>query len=121
LDLFDTTVVGLQRAMSGANLREQVLANNIANADTPNFKRSDVDFHAALAQAFSGQATPAQIGAVTFQPQTDGASVIQADGNNVDIDREMSSLSENSLDYQSLSSVLATRLAILKTAIGTTP
>ncbi len=121
MDLFDTTLVGLQRAMSGANLREQVLANNIANADTPNFKRSDVDFHAALAQAFSGQATPGQIGAVTFQSQTDTASTIQADGSNVDIDREMSSLSQNSLDYQSLSAVLATRVAILKTAIGTTP
>ena len=100
MDLFDATVVGLQRAMSGANLREQVLANNIANADTPNFKRSDVDFHAALAQAFSGQATPGQVGAITFQPQTDTASTIQADGSNVDIDREMSSLSQNQLSAQ---------------------
>ena len=38
LELFDTTLVGLERAMSGSALRQQVIANNIANANTPNFK-----------------------------------------------------------------------------------
>ena len=41
----------LERAMDAAALREQVLSNNIANIDTPGFKRSDIDFNATLRQA----------------------------------------------------------------------
>jgi flagellar basal-body rod protein FlgB len=119
LDLYDTTLVGLQQAMSGASLRQQVLANNIANANTPNFKRSDVDFQGVLAQAFGNNPTPQSLSRVNFQPdiQSSGGSM-QTDGNNVDIDTEMSDLSQNSLDYQSLSAVMTTRLQILRTAIG---
>ena len=47
---FDVSRV-LIRAMDTASLREQVLANNVANIDTPGFKRSDVDFNAALRQS----------------------------------------------------------------------
>jgi flagellar basal-body rod protein FlgB len=120
VELFDTTMVGLERAMSGAQLRQQVLANNLANANTPNFKRSDADFHAALANAFdSGHATPALLNATSFTVQTDTGSAMQADGNDVDVDTEMANLSENSLDYQSLTSVLASRVKILQTALGT--
>ena len=118
MELFDTTIVGLERAMSGSALRQQVIANNIANANTPNFKASDVDFHAALAQAFAGQPTADQIAATSFAAQTDSASTGRLDGNNVDIDQQMANLSENTLDYQSLESVMASRISILKTAIG---
>jgi len=43
----------LEQALSAASLREQLLANNIANIDTPGFKRSDIDFNAALRQALA--------------------------------------------------------------------
>jgi flagellar basal-body rod protein FlgB len=119
LDLFDTTIVGLQKAMSGASLRQQLLANNIANANTPNYKRSDLDFHGILAQAFAGNPTPGSLSQVSFQPQIgSSAGSMQLDGNNVDIDTEMADLSTNTLDYQSLSAVLTTRMQILRTAIG---
>jgi flagellar basal-body rod protein FlgB len=118
LELFDTTLVGLERAMSGSALRQQVIANNIANANTPNFKASDVDFHTTLEQAFAGQPTVDQIDSTNFSVQTDSASTGRMDGNNVDIDQQMANLSENTLDYQSLESVMASRISILKTAIG---
>ncbi len=44
---------------------------------------------------------------------------MQADGNNVDVDTEMSNLSANALDYQSLIAVASARLKMLQTAIGT--
>ena len=50
--------------------------------------------------------------------QTDSTSTGRLDGNNVDIDQQMANLSENTLDYQSLESVMASRISILKTAIG---
>lgn len=83
-------------------------------------QRSDVDFQSALAQAFSGSPTASQIAQISFQPQTDSTGAMQVDGNGVDINTEMADMSENTLDYQALESVLATRMSILKTAIGTT-
>ena len=50
MDLFDSSIVGVEKAMQGSLLRQQVLANNIANANTPGFQRSDVNFQAALQQ-----------------------------------------------------------------------
>ena len=122
MDLFDTSIVGVEKAMQGSLLRQQVLANNIANANTPGFQRSDVNFQSALAQAFSsaGSPTPGQIQQLSFQPQTDSSGAMQVDGNSVDINSEMADLSQNSLDYQALESVLGTRMSILKTAIGST-
>jgi flagellar basal-body rod protein FlgB len=118
VDLFDTSMVGLERAMSGSLLRQQLLANNLANANTPGFKRSDVDFHGVLAQAFAQGPTPASIAGTSFTAQTDGATTMRLDGNNVDVDTEMANLSENTLDYQSLTAVLASRIKTLETAIG---
>jgi flagellar basal-body rod protein FlgB len=118
MDLFDISMVGLQRGMSGALLRQQVLANNLSNANTPGFKRSDVDFHSALAAAIGNEATPASVLNTGFSVQTDTQTTMRADGNNVDVDGEMASLSENTLDYQAMTSVLSTRVKILETAIG---
>ena len=111
MDLFDTSIQGVEKAMQGSMLQQQVLANNIANANTPGFQPSSVDFQSALAQAFaSGNPTPSQIQNITFQPQVDG--------NGDDINTQMADLSENTLNYQALESVMGTRMSILKTAIG---
>ncbi len=121
MDLFDSSIVGVEKAMQGSLLRQQVLANNIANANTPGFQRSDVNFQAALQQAFATPGTtPGQIQQVSFQPQTDSSGAMRVDGNSVDINTEMADLSENTLDYQALESIMGTRMSILKTAIGST-
>ena len=86
MTLIDNTQLALERAISGASMRQSVLANNLANAETPGFQRSDVDFHATLAQAMkTGDATT--IENTSFTPQTDN-QVMRADGNGVDIDTE---------------------------------
>jgi flagellar basal-body rod protein FlgB len=122
VDLFDTSIVGIEKAMQGSLLRQQVLANNIANANTPGYQRSDVDFQSALAQAFSsGSPTTGQLDQISFSPQVSSTGAMQVDGNTVDINTENADLSENSLDYQALESVMGTRMSILKTAIGSTP
>ena len=121
MDLFDTSIVGIEKAMQGSLLRQQVLANNIANANTPGYQRSDVDFQSALAQAFSsGTPTTGQLDQISFSPQVSSTGAMQVDGNTVDINTENADLSENSLDYQALESVMGTRMSILKTAIGST-
>jgi flagellar basal-body rod protein FlgB len=121
VDLFSPSILGVEKAMQGSLLRQQVLANNIANANTPGFQRSDVNFQSALAQAFSsGSPTASQIQSMTFQPQTASSGAMQVDGNSVDINTEMADMSENTLDYQALESVMGAQMSILKTAIGST-
>lgn len=125
----------VQNALAAANLRQQVYANNIANADTPGFKRSDVQFENLLAEAMNNSGPQAlgqnQIpiggsgslnlaGALGVQPKvvTDTTSAVDSNGNNVNIDDEMVSLAENQLRYNTLAQDLTLRLGMLKTAIN---
>lgn len=106
------SVQRLVGALHAASLRQQVLANNIANVDVPNFKRSDVVFEELLAEKLS--ASPAKkLPLRTFLPGhmpggspipkprvvTDRSTTLNHNGNNVDIDREMALLAENQLRY----------------------
>jgi flagellar basal-body rod protein FlgB len=118
--LFDTTQLALQRAISGASVRQQALSANIANADTPGYRRVDVDFHGALAAAMSqGTNAPTALASTTFTPQTDAsAGAVRADGSTVDIDSESAKLAENALDQETMVQVAQTRIHILESAIG---
>ena len=116
MQLFDTIHVALERAMQGSTMRQEALSENLANVNTPGYRRKDVDFHAALQAAM-----PAGRDAVETVPvaaQVDNASPMRADGNSVDVDAESANLAENALEYQALSSVLNARGDILRTAMG---
>lgn len=105
----------LEGALHAASTRQAVLQNNVANVDTPNFKRSDVQFEQLLQQEMSGLGQSTLVGKVTdrrhiaiggtagavpeVQVQTDKSTTFNNSGNNVDIDSEMSKLAENQLRY----------------------
>jgi flagellar basal-body rod protein FlgB len=114
--LIDNTQLGLERAISGASLRQSVLANNLANAETPGYRRMDVDFHDTLAQAM-GSADSATIEATNFTPQQD-PQTMRADGNGVDVDQESASMAKNGLEYEALVSVAKARIQIIQSALG---
>ena len=116
MNLFDTTHSALERAVSGAALRQSVLAGNIANANTPGYVRRDVDFHGALRTAMARGRT--DLRSVEFSPQTDSGAVLRADGNGVDIDVESANLAKNGLEYESLVSVARGRSDVLRAAMG---
>ena len=118
MELFDVTQIALERALQGSSLRQRVLANNLANANTPGFKRSDVDFHATLARELATTGSTDAVERLSFAPVTDSASSMRADGNNVDVDEEMALLQENSLEYQALVTVARARIVMLKMAMG---
>ena len=110
--LYDTTQVALERALAGASLRQQALANNVANINTAGFKRSDVDFHSAIAAAMGGGTE--RLESLTFAPAVDTATSMRADGNNVDADQEMAALAENGIEYQALVAVAKARMQMLE-------
>ncbi|WCB91367.1 Flagellar basal body rod protein FlgB [Baekduia alba] len=116
MDLFDTTQIGLERALSGSSLRQQAIAQNIANVNTPGYRRQDVDFQSALAAAWDGGEH--KVESVAPATEADMSSVMRVDGSSVDIDQEAATQAQNGLQYEAVSSVMKTRVNILKTAIG---
>jgi flagellar basal-body rod protein FlgB len=116
MQLFDSVHLSLERALEGASMRHSALSENLANVNTPGYKRQDVDFHSVLQQAmpFGKDA----IAAVPFSTTTDDSSPVRADGNSVDADVEASQLAQNALEYEAMSKVLGARDDILRSAMG---
>ncbi len=114
--LFDLTQTALERALAGSALRQTLIADNIANASTAGYKRSDVDFQSTLAKALE-TGEQSSVDSVQFAPQVDESSG-SADGNNVDVEAELASMSENSVTYQTLVSVAKARNSMIQIAIG---
>ena len=116
LPLFDITHVALERALSGASLRQKAISENLANANTPGYRRQDVDFHGTLQRAMgAGRET---LERTSFAVETDAAAPVRADGGSVDVDRETTLLAQNGLEYEALASVIKSQSSILRTAIG---
>ncbi|WP_315795323.1 flagellar basal body rod protein FlgB [Paenibacillus sp. BIC5C1] len=111
--LNDISFQRLQGALDASNIRQRTIADNIANADTPYFKRSDVAFEEMLQEQMSGD-MPVLKGKVTdsrhfvIGPSSsiptpvvnmDQSTSMNNNQNNVDVDKEMSLLAENQLRY----------------------
>ena len=117
--LFDTTQLALERAISGASTRQEALAANLANADTPGYRRVDVDFHGALAAAMGSSDSRSALERTGFTPTVNNsAGAVRADGSTVDVDAESAKMAANALDQQAAVQVAASRIQILKLAIG---
>ena len=117
MNLFDTTQLGLERAIAGAGMRQSTLAGNIANANTPGYQRRDVDFHTALSAAMdTGSDAVRQL---AFSPETVRGGAMRADGNSVDVDVESANMASNALEYEALVSVARGRIDVIESALGT--
>jgi flagellar basal-body rod protein FlgB len=116
MSLVDSTQQIVEAAMRGSWLRETALTNNIANADTPNYQRQEVNFESKLQSAMSGGEPVEE---VQFEKET-VPSEAGPNGEAVSVDEESSKLAENGLDYQALTDVVGTRDSIVRSAIGLT-
>jgi flagellar basal-body rod protein FlgB len=109
----DPTLDVLHTALNGLMTRQSVLANNIANASTPGFQASQVDFETALRQAMANGTNP-PADAATIAPTN---AVSNQDGNNENLDSDTLSLAETGLRYQAIVNAVNGKFSILKTAI----
>jgi flagellar basal-body rod protein FlgB len=116
LPLFDITHVALERALSGASLRQRTLSENLANANVPGYQRRDVDFQGALQRAMGGGTEALE--RTGFSAEQTGEGAVRPDGGSVDPDREATLLAQNALEYEAIAAVVKGRSAILRTAIG---
>jgi len=129
--LFNQTMGLLERGLDTASQRNAVIANNLANVDTPGFKRSEVLFEEELRKALTRK--DGITGVVTHEkhipigcrhiPEVTPKTVLRNDttmrndGNNVDIDREMAAMAKNSIMYAALAQELNGEFQKLKSAI----
>lgn len=105
---FNQTALNLRAA------RQELLASNITNADTPNYKARDIDFASALRSALAGTEAPlpvVQTAPMHLAGKTGGAILgapvmyrkplqPSADGNTVDMDVERAQFADNALRYE---------------------
>ena len=121
--LADATTAALAKTLDGAAARHRALAENIANVDTPGFQRVDVAFETELQAALKdAQANPRtaldRIATVRPRQSRDTVSPARVDGNNVDVDREMARIAQNTQEYEAAARALATKLRMLRSAIS---
>lgn len=103
----------LKTAADASWLREEVLTNNIANVDTPNYKRQDVEFTTYLKSALEQAGTPvstltqkvneANLSGITTRTYTENTTLsYRMDGNNVDLSTENAELAAEQINYNAL-------------------
>ncbi len=121
----------LERALDASVLRNQAASNNLANVDTPNYKRQVVKFESFLAQALDTRKLKTytthkkhvstrqnNVNDVSIKISRDNAeNHMRVDGNNVDIDAEMTLLSKNNIYYNALIGQLSKKLDVIQNTI----
>ena len=112
-----TNYVATKKMLDATALRHEAIASNLANLETPGYKRVDVDasFQTQLQEALSSHST-----SMDFQPKlamdnTDGSAT--RDGNNVQLETELINLNQNTLAHSMETQLVSATLAKLRTAI----
>jgi len=120
----------LEQALAASSLRQKVISNNIANVNTPGYKKSEVSFEDMLQSAMSNdklqmtQTNPKHLplGQRGMSVPTPQVHIItntstRTDGSNVDIDIEMANLAKNSIYYDAVAQQLGSYFSGIKSAI----
>ncbi|WP_252313815.1 flagellar basal body rod protein FlgB [Sinobaca sp. H24] len=128
MGLFDsTTIQQLERGLSGAANEQKAISQNIANADTPGYKERRASFKQSLEQASAEQGLQAHKTNNKHINFSNGdkdsyinektQEMYHANGNGVDIDKEMSELAKNQLYFNAVTDRLSGKFGSLKTAV----
>lgn len=116
----------LDKAADASWTRESLIANNIANVDTPGYKRQDIDFQAVLQEEIGNfkysnldeKVKNMDLSELSAEVYTDyGNYSYRLDGNNVDIDTEQVELASEQIKYQALTTSITSEFTRLTTVI----
>jgi flagellar basal-body rod protein FlgB len=119
--LFEGPIELLRQATVYSTRRHELLAQNVANADTPGFQARDLNFASEMSLAQQVRALPASALGV---PDLDVRLIehpdptVGADGNSVDIDHQMTRVAQNTLYHTTVLQLLNSQFRALKTAIN---
>ena len=111
--MHDLTVATVHTALRGISQRQRVIANNIANVETPGFVAKKVSFEESLRAAVRSGAPEAS--SVAVAPTEAPANL---NGNNVQLDDETLALVDSGLHYQLMVEAMNAKFGLLRTSIG---
>ena len=111
--MIDSTGSVIYAALNGLAARQRVIANNVANVETPGFIAGRVSFEDSLRDAIAGGDA-----ANTSVAMRRSADPVNVNGNNVSLDSEVVSLTQADLTYQLMIQALNHKFGLLRTAIG---
>ena len=128
--LFDKTTSALNTSLNMRLIKQNVIASNIANAETPGYHAKKIDFEEALARALDldgmrsmssshGDHFPVGTGSMKkLRPEIyeNPEGAINNDGNTVDLQREITNQAENQIMYQAVVELMRKKLAALRYA-----
>lgn len=118
----------MDKAADASWLRENVIANNIANVDTPGYKRQDVDFSSALKRELGRSKYTSldkkvrglneDLGGLSVSSYTDASNYsYRLDRNNVDVDTEQVELASEQLKYELLTTAINEEFSRMKVVL----
>jgi flagellar basal-body rod protein FlgB len=136
LDSLFGNIKVIERAMNGLGARQRVIGENVANVDTPKYKRMEVAYEAQLRAALKAEALTDELPMATASgrhfsvgPLAEGLDHVSAqmnqvtdetfrvDGNNVDVDTEMAKLAETNLRYNTMATLARNKFDGLKSML----
>ncbi|MFD2704813.1 flagellar basal body rod protein FlgB [Salibacterium lacus] len=129
MGLFDSaTFHNLEQGLKGAATRQKTISDNISNVDTPNYKAKSAHFKHTLNEAMQNDKIQAQQtnqqhipfggnGSDSIYVSRDTSTMYNHNGNNVDIDKEMTDSAKNQIYYNALTDRLSSKFSSLKTAV----
>ncbi|MBP8626571.1 MAG: hypothetical protein KBE27_00730 [Syntrophorhabdaceae bacterium] len=102
----------IEKALNVRSFYHKIIAGNIANVETPNFKEKDINFHTELERQLSG------IDNFNVIEKTENEGISSADGNTVNIEAQMVKLNENSMMYSALVQLITKRFSMVRYIIN---
>ena len=120
----DSVSAVLGYALDGLSLRQNTIADNLANIDTPGFRATAVDFESALRSAIGGAGDACTEGAMarrlggTAPMELDANTPVGENGNNVDLRKETLAAMQSQFMYQMVARAVTDRFALVKTVAG---
>jgi flagellar basal-body rod protein FlgB len=125
--IFEQTVTGLNKALDLSWRRGQVITSNIANAETPKYRASELEFGKELEKAFNQNAGDQVMRTHSSHMDvernsssrmvTDLKGITKADGNNVDIDLQMAALADNGSDFSNAVQLMRHKFGLYRASI----
>jgi flagellar basal-body rod protein FlgB len=121
ISLFDRIRIPLLEKALDAYALKKVIASNIANIETPNYRRVDVAFEKELNQAIEQSTSDVNLSenvkGVEPQIEIDKSKALASGANNVDIDEEMAELAKNQLRFQMAARLMSQTFQLIDKSI----
>ena len=120
--LFDPTIQRLNYGLDGLSQRQSIISDNLANIDTPGYLTHDIPFEQQLISAMNNPTAPGSDSGATpadLPGQTTRNDLkTRNDGNNVDVDMQMTEMAGTSVTYEAATQLISQKFALLSDAIA---